>query len=179
MTVPGRGICATPDGKVLYFARKKKSHEGVKGTPVEDYQGILIHDHDKTFYNGSGHQVCLDHVLRYLKDSMENEPNRKWNRQMYSLLQEMIHYRNSLLPGAECDAEKVLEYETRYREALKKAKEEYEYILANSYYKGGYNLYIRMEEYLANHLLFLHDARVPATNNLSERLLRGYKRKQK
>lgn len=173
-------VCATPDGKVLYFAREKKGHEGVKGTPVENYQGILIHDHDKTFYNyGSGHQECLAHVLRYLKDSMENEPDREWNRQMHSLLQEMIHYRNSLAPGAECDAEKILEYETRYRKALQKAKEEYEYIPANSYYKDGYNLYIRMEKYLANHLLFLHDARVPVTNNLSERLLRGYKRKQK
>ena len=35
-----------------------------------------------------------------------------------------------------------------------------------------------MEEYMANHLLFLHDRRVPATNNEAERLLRGYKRKQ-
>ena len=29
-----------------------------------------------------------------------------------------------------------------------------------------------------NHLLFLHDLRVPATNNEAERLLRNYKRKQ-
>ena len=35
-----------------------------------------------------------------------------------------------------------------------------------------------MEEYMSNHLLFLHDHRVPATNNEAERLLRGYKRKQ-
>ena len=25
-------VCATPDGKTLYFAREKKGHEGVKGT---------------------------------------------------------------------------------------------------------------------------------------------------
>lgn len=31
---------------------------------------------------------------------------------------------------------------------------------------------------MSNHLLFLHDQRVPATNNLAERLLRRYKRKQ-
>jgi hypothetical protein len=35
-----------------------------------------------------------------------------------------------------------------------------------------------MEEYRDNHLLFLHDIRVPATNNEAERLLRSYKRKQ-
>ncbi len=42
-------VCATPDGKALYFAREKKGHEGVKGTVTEDYQGILVHDHDITF----------------------------------------------------------------------------------------------------------------------------------
>ena len=31
-------VCATPDGKALYFAREKKGHEGVKGTVTEDYQ---------------------------------------------------------------------------------------------------------------------------------------------
>ena len=35
-----------------------------------------------------------------------------------------------------------------------------------------------MEKYMRNHLLFLHDLRVPATNNEAERLLRNYKRKQ-
>ena len=80
-------VCATPDGKALYFAREKKGHNGVKGTVTEDYQGILIHDHDKTFYHyGSDHQECLAHVLRYLKDSIENEPERTWNREMRSLV---------------------------------------------------------------------------------------------
>ena len=35
-----------------------------------------------------------------------------------------------------------------------------------------------MEKYMQNHLLFLHNSRVPATNNEAERLLRKYKRKQ-
>jgi len=43
-------ICATPGGDALYFAREKKGHEGVKGTVTEDYQGILVHDHESTFY---------------------------------------------------------------------------------------------------------------------------------
>lgn len=173
-------VCATPDGRALYFAREKKGHEGVKGTPVEDYQGILVHDHDKTFYHyGTGHQECLAHILRYLKDSMENEPERTWNKEMRLLVQEMIHYRNGLAPGMECAAVKVNEFEAEYRKILQKAAEEYGYIPANEYYKDGYNLYLRMEEYMTAHLLFLHDYRVPATNNEAERLLRNYKRKQK
>ena len=39
-------ICATPNGDAIYFAREKKGHEGVKGTVAEDYQGILVHDHE-------------------------------------------------------------------------------------------------------------------------------------
>ena len=172
-------VCASPDGQTLYFVREKKGHDGVKGTPVEDYQGILVHDHDVTFYNyGSGHQECLAHILRYLKDSIQNEPERTWNKEMRSLVQEMIHYRNGLDPEKECSPEKVAEFEGRYRTILQKAEEEYGYIPANDYYKEGYNLYLRMEKYMAAHLLFLHDRRVPATNNEAERLLRSYKRKQ-
>ena len=151
-------VCAAPDGEVLYFAREKKGHEGIKGTPVEDFFGILVHDHDKTFYHyGTDHQECLAHILRYLLDSIENEPERSWSREMRSFIQEMIHYRNSLKSGEPCDSGVVEDYEKRYSEILKKAKDEYEYIPASDYYKDGYNLYLRMEKYRKNHLLFLHD----------------------
>ena len=172
-------VCAIPDGKALYFARKKKGHEGVKGTVTEDYQGILVHDHDITFYNyGADHQECLAHVLRYLKDSMDNEPDRTWNKEMRSLVQEMIHFRNECQPFQEPDPVKVSEFEKRYREILEIARAEYGNVPANNYYRDGYNLFLRMEKYMQNHLLFLHDSRIPATNNEAERLLRNYKRKQ-
>ena len=172
-------ICATPDGKALYFARAKKGHEGVKGTVAEDYQGILVHDHDITFYSyGTDHQECLAHVLRYLKDSMDNEPDRTWNKEMHGLIQEMIHFRNETLLSCNLDPEKISGFEERYLKILETARKEYEDIPANAYYKDGYNLFLRMEKYMQNHLLFLHDLRVPATNNEAERLLRNYKRKQ-
>ena len=41
------------------------------------------------------------------------------------------------------------------------------------------NLYLRMDKLMKNHLLFLHDRRVPTNNNEAERQLRNYKRKQK
>ena len=172
-------VCATPDGKALYFARAKKGHEGVKGTVAEDYQGILVHDHDITFYSyGTEHQECLAHVLRYLKDSMDNEPGRAWNKEMHGLIQEMIHFRNEPLLSCSLDPEKISGFEERYLKILETDRKEYEDIPANAYYKDGYNLFLRMEKYMRNHLLFLHDFRVPATNNEAERLLRNYKRKQ-
>lgn len=173
-------VSATPDGEVLYFARDKKGHEGVKGTPAEDYNGIIVHDHEKTFYKyGSAHQECLAHVERYLKDCAENEKEKTWSGKMSSLLKEMIHYRNGLDPGEECSKEDVEEFEKKYLEILNTAKNEYEYEPPGDYYRDGFNLYKRMYEYMENHLLFLHDTRVPTTNNEAERDLRSYKRKQK
>ena len=172
-------VCAVPDGDVLYFARDKKGHDGIKGTVVEDYQGTLVHDHDVTFYKyGTGHQECLAHVLRYLKDSMDNEKDRTWNRQMHSLIQEMIHYRNGLSESEEPDPQTVSKFEERYKTILSIAEDEYDYEPPGKYYRDGYNLYKRMKKYKKDHLLFLHNKNVPATNNESERLLRKYKRKQ-
>jgi len=155
-------VCASSD-TVMYFARKNKGHKGVEGTPVEDYQGILVHDHDKTFYNyGSEHQECFAHVLRYLKDSIENEPNLKWNKQMRQLLQEMIHCRNSLDHDNDLAPDIVAGYETRYLHILGIAKEEYEYEPPSKYYIDGYNLYIRLYKYKESHLLFLQFERTSA-----------------
>lgn len=172
-------ICATPD-KAMYFAREHKGHKGIKGTPVENYQGILVHDHDKTFYNyGGEHQECLAHVLRYLKDSIENEPDLQWNTKMRELLQEMIHYRNKFSPNESLCPDKTKAYINKYQEILELAKTEYEYVPPSNYYRDGYNLYKRLLEYEKNHLLFLKDQKIPTSNNLSERLLRILKRKQK
>lgn len=172
-------VCAVPNGDVLYFAREKKGHEGVKGTVIEDYQGILVHDHESTFYHyGTDHQECLAHVLRYLKDSMDNEKERTWNSQMRSLIQEMIHYRNGLSGMEQPDSLTVSEFEKRYKAILSTARDEYDDEPPGKYYRDGYNLYKRMEKYRNSHLLFLHNKNVPATNNEAERLLRKYKRKQ-
>ena len=176
-------VCAAPFN-VLYFARERKGHEGIKGTPIEVSHNILVHDHDRTYYKyGDAHQECLDHVLRYLKDSIGNEPNLKWNGQMQELIREMIHFRKSLDPEDDrnpdkIDPDKVNEFKARYDEILMLAKNEYDYEPPSKYYKDGFNLYLRMAGYRSAHLLFLHDRRVPYSNSLSERLLRIYKRKQ-
>jgi hypothetical protein len=173
-------ICANPD-ITLYFAREHKGHKGIEGTPVEHYHGILVHDHDITFYSyGDDHQECQTHTLRYLKDSVENEPDLKWNQSMRELLQEMIHYSKTLSKeNVDPDLDKVKAFENRYIEILDLAKEEYEYEPPSKYYRDGYNLYRRLDEYRNSHLLFLHDPRVPYTNNLCERKGRVFKRKQR
>jgi hypothetical protein len=172
-------VCTTPQ-ETAYYAREKKGHEGVKGTPAELNPNVLVHDHDMTFYSyGRLHQECLIHVLRYLLDSTQNEKNLTWNTKMRELLREMIHYRNSLEPDEDLDPVKVKAFEERFGQILDIADEEYEYEPPNKYYMEGFNLKERLREFKEAHLLFLHDKNVPANNNLAERLLRIFKRKQR
>ena len=176
-------VCVTESG-VMYFARQNKGHKGVEGSPAEDYQGIMTHDHDITFYKyGRAHQECLQHVLRYLLDSINNEAKLKWNKEMRDLVREMIHFRKGLPDDGknpdESDPGKVKAFEQRYDEIMELAEKEYGDEPPSKYYIEGFRLYKRMLKYRDNHLLFLHDRRVPWTNNHSERPLRRFKRKQK
>ena len=160
----------------MYFAREKKGHAGLKDTPVETFGGILIHDHEACFYSyGSDHQECMVHIERYLKDSIENEKELTWNKQMLTLIQEMIHENN--IAGEEgMSEEKIADFEARYDAIVQTAGEEYETTPASEYYRDGYNLYVRMVKYKHNHLLFLSNPLVEPDNNLCERkarLLKG------
>ena len=163
----------------MFIARDHKGHKGIMGTPAENYVGTLVHDHDPTFYNyGSAHQDCAQHISRYLVGSKENEPERKWNKQMHGLFKEMLHYKNSLC-GATPDKKVATDFEKRYDEILALAKKEYEDEPPSQYYREGYNLYRRLAEYKESVLGFLHESNVPSNNSLAERLARIYKRKQK
>jgi hypothetical protein len=176
-------VCS--DGRnTLYLARENKGFKGIADSPIEDYLFILVHDHDLTYYSyGSNHQECLDHILRYLKDSIQNEAHLKWSSLMRELVREMIHFRKHLDPEDgrnpnEIDPLKVADYDRRYDEILEIAKAEYEYEPPSDYYRNGFNLYARMEKYKENHVLFLYDRRVPYSNSLAERLLRIFRRKE-
>ena len=161
----------------MYFARENKGHAGIRDTPVETFGGILVHDHEACFYGyGSDHQECMVHIERYLKDSIENEKELTWNRQMLKLIQEMIH-ENNIAPAEGISEEKIAEFEVRYDSIVQTAAEEYEDAPPSDYYKDGYNLYLRMAEYKHNHLLFLSNPLVEPDNNLCERKARILKGK--
>ena len=116
-------VCANDD-IVLYFAKEHKGHKGIEGTPIETYQGTLIHDHDITFYNyGGKHQECIEHVRRYLKDSMTNEPHLTWNSQMRQMVKEMMKWRGGLDPNDnrnpdQIDPKKAASFKSKYDEFL-------------------------------------------------------------
>lgn len=169
-------FCGNED-EVLYCFRKHKGHEGIQGTPVEEYQQTLIHDHDPTFYNyGGDHQECLSHILRYLQDAIENEPDLTWHRQMKDLLSSTIH---EVKQDRDISAQRISQIESTYDQIVKTAQQEYLEHPPRKYFPDGYNLYKRMDHDKHYHLLFLRHPEIAYTNNLAERGLRKFKRKQK
>lgn len=170
-------ITATSD-MVMYQGREKKGHEGIKESPVELYTGTLVSDHEAAFTcHGSRHQECLAHVERYIKSSIENEPEFEWNKLMLKWIQRSIHYWNSIKNTGIKDEGVVTEFLEEYDRIIDKARKEYEHKPPRKYCKDGYNTYLRMEKDKEDYVLFLRDPSVPPTNNLAERCGRKFKRK--
>lgn len=172
-------ITATPEGKVLYQAREKKGDEGVKGSPLEFYGGILVSDHESAIIkHGNQRQECMAHIQRYMRASIENEPDKTWSKDMLQWISKAVKHWNLIDRGEEeydeQEAEKLI---TEFNRILEKAKEEYEYVPPTEYYRDGYNTFLRMYEDRESYILFLRNASVPPTNNLAERSGRRYKRK--
>ena len=172
-----RHVFSTSNGdRVLYQYTGSKGRSAVEETPVNGYNGIIIHDHDITFYNfGSGHQECLSHIIRYLKASIEFEDHLTWNVKMKDLIQKMIHE----VKSGDLSDEKISEFTAEYDRILELAEEEYERYKPTSAYRDGFNLAARMRKFKDAHLLFLHSSNIPYTNNEAERNLRKIKGKQK
>lgn len=171
-------ILCTDKKHVLYQHMEHKGHDGLSQTPVKDFNGIIVHDHDRSYYSyGSDHQECLAHVLRYLVGAMENEPHLTWHRQMHRLLQNMIHTAKRNKNGI--PKEKVKQLSDKYDSILAHALKEYADHPPDKGYMDGYNLQKRMRDYRSAHLFFLTHPDVEHTNNISERELRKFKRKQK
>lgn len=171
-------ILCTNKENVLYQHLDHKGHDGLSKTPVNDCSGTIVHDHDKSYYSyGSSHQECIAHVLRYLIGAMENEPDLKWHRQMHKLLQKMIHTAKNNKCGI--SKEKIKQFTKQYEELLFLAASEYEKHPPSKEYPDGFNLYKRLLNYQEDHLYFLSHPEVDFTNNISERELRKFKRKQK
>lgn len=169
-------VCANKN-EILYCAREHKGHAGIQGTPAEVYEQTLIHDHDKTFYSyGGSHQECLAHVLRYLQDSIDNEPQLKWSRSMKEFLQGVIH---EVKQNGPLSAERIGAIKDQYDTILDTAFSEYDAHPPSKYYPDGFNLASRLRSYKGSHLYFLDHPEVDYTNNLAERELRKLKRKFK
>lgn len=171
-------ILCTNKEQVLYQHTEHKGHDGLSRTPVKNFKGTVVHDHDKTYYSyGSSHQECLAHVLRYLVGAIESEPDLKWHKQMHEFLQKMIHTAKKNKSGMPKD--KIKSLTDKYVSILNLASDEYEKHPPTNDFMDGFNLYKRLRDYQDDHLYFLSHPEIDYTNNISERQLRKFKRKQK
>lgn len=168
-------IFVSCNGKdTLYQHFNTKGKEAIEQTPVKDFEFTLIHDHDKTYFNyGGSHQKCLAHEIRYIEDSIINEPNLTWNSDMKELLQTMIHKQKENILNDE-ENKKIKE---KYDEIIENGLKEYEDNPPTKYYIDGYNTFNRMKDYKDSVLYFLDHKDIPYTNNCAELRLRKIKRK--
>ena len=67
--------------------------------------------------------------------SIENEPDWTWNKKMYSLIQEMIHFRNKSQVPYTPETEKSSDLKKEYLKIQEITRKEYEDIPANIYYE--------------------------------------------
>ena len=169
-------VYVSSNGKdVLYQFREHKGEEGIKGTPVENYLFVLIHDHDVTYFKyGGAHQKCIVHEQRYVKGSEDNEPELNWNKQMDEHLKWIIH---NFKEGNLKTEESVKAVKDRYYEILELAMKEYATVPESrlKYYKEGYNTAKRLKEYGESLLYFLEHPEIPYSNNECERRARRIK----
>ena len=168
-------VCSNGES-VLYLYRNNKGHKGIAGSPVESYTGILIHDHDVTFYSyGSKHQECIIHELRYLAEIMLYEKGLTWAEKMKDF------YRRMLALSAEqieaLSEEEIKKYTDEFLSILDIADKEYEENPPKEYFRKGINLCRKMRKYVESELRFLSTPGLPAHNNCAERMGRKVKRK--
>ena len=96
---------------------------------------------------------------------------------MHRLLRKMIHTAKKNKNGIPDD--KIKKLTDKYESILVIASEEYLKHPPDKECMEGFNLQKRLREYQADHLYFLSHPDVDYTNNISERGLRKFKRKQK
>lgn len=170
-----------------FFISTEKRGDIEKG-PVaylENYDGILVHDHFKTYQRLSNceHSECNAHIDRYLKSGIDIDQNEDCQK-MLDFMHELLRIKEDYLKRDinEMPKEEIAKHKEKYLKIAKTG-------LKNYYekQKGKNPTYVpdyvptfrRMIEYVDDHLRFITDFKVPYTNNAAERQCRVIKSKKK
>ena len=172
---------STPDCTYYHVSPKRKSL-------IDGVKGIAVHDHWRPYYQMPEviHALCNQHHLRELKALVEHD-KEAWAGRMGKLLRLMLRcrhrYGNKPIPQHQINRlERV--YNTIVEQALV-WHESLPPLVLQKIIRGrpkqrpGHNLLLRLSSHREEVLRFLHDAKVPFTNNDAERDLRMVKCKQK
>lgn len=167
----------------IFGDKSKKSFD--EFNVFNTYKGILMHDHNKTYYKyfGISHAECNVHVCRYLKgviDIFKREGAKKFREFLLQIYEEKL---DALTDNKqEFSEQRINEIENEYIRLLKNWKNEFNEYTSNiktlsRSLRDERNLFTRLIEYKEEHLRFVKDFRVPFSNNEAERNLRKIKLK--
>jgi transposase len=163
------------------------------------FGGTLVHDCWAAYwqYTKARHAICNAHILRELQFFIDEESRqRAWAAQMKELLLEIKgEVERVRLTGCQrLDKQRLIAYQSRYDEIIRRGLEANplppqrvtqdlrngeDKSPARSKRAPSLNLVLRLQRCKAEALMFMHDLRVPFTNNLAERDLRMIRLQQK
>lgn len=171
----------------LYCAHLQKNKSGIdedkilnllpNTTVVEHDHNIVNYNNDYSFINAE----CCQHLQRDLQKVKTNIPNRTWSIKMKELFSE-YDYKRKVLIEQKKDSfpeEELDNFILKINEYLLLGVEEYLNDCDVYYANEEQALLIRLMEYRDNYIYWTIDFKLPFTNNLSERALRGIKSKMK
>ena len=167
------------------LTEKRKDEETGPLAVLKPYEGIVVHDHFKPYYDlvNCIHAECNEHILRYLKAGVDFYDNVSCGK-MILLLKKALHRKHELQDsGINAMSDKEIEdIEKEYDQIIEKELNEFdkEHPDANAKDTPDYiKTFRRMKEYKAEHLRFIHDFDVPFTNNCAEKQMRVTKMHKK
>lgn len=176
-------IHALTNEKGAFFVFSQKRGDDTIG-PVkllEDYTGILVHDHFSVYQKLllCQHAECNAHIDRYLKSGIEFDKSKEC-QEMLDLLHEILHRKTELIAGGNetMPANEISNYEERYTKILKKGIKNYneQHPAIKKKYEAEYvKTFKRMLIYKEDHLRFMKNFIVPYTNNNAEKQCRAVK----
>jgi len=171
------------DRTTLYTVNPKKDKKGIERDGIlPNYTGTLCHDHESKFYNyGTGNSTCCSHLLRDLK-GLRDLYNCPWAEKMRGFVSVMNEHKNNDLARCAlfCDPQSLSSFENEYDHILALGRSELRQMRKNEWGYAEFNAMLnRLTGFKDNYMLFMHDYKVPFTNNLAERDLRSEKTKEK
>lgn len=169
--------------KNAYFIITSKRKDDEKGpiALLENFEGILTHDHYKPYYDlkKCSHVECNAHILRYLKAGVDLDKNVSCQK-MIILLQKMLHAKNEAIKKGNLKFEEktIEDWENEYLNIAQDEINKYKKLnpkISKKYEADYIKLLKRMIEYKDQHLLFIRNFDAPFENNWSERQMRFVK----
>lgn len=180
----GSCICFSNPKVAVYDMFPDKSKESFDEFEIfQKFTGILMHDHNKTYYRYTAmlHAECNVHICRYLKqviDLFDRNGAKKLREFLLKIYKEKI---DTIVNGQTCfSTERIAEIEEEYLKIIDEWEKEYNEAISkfkrlSQPYKDERNLFSRLREYKEEHLRFVKDFKVPFSNNEAERILRKIK----